>query len=82
MIFMDNPQLTDKKTGNYLAAIISLESGTIRLRCASDGHLDHLRTPQTGVSHGSRLLQSIRRFFFHTMIKRTLQSLCLIIAIG
>jgi hypothetical protein len=46
---MNNPQLTGKKIGNYPAPIIPLESGTIRLRCASDGHLDQLRTPRTGV---------------------------------
>jgi hypothetical protein len=37
-IILDNPQLTGKKTGNYLAPVI-VESGTIRLRCASDGLL-------------------------------------------
>jgi hypothetical protein len=43
MIFMDNPQLTGKKTRKLSRTHYPPEGGTIRLRCASDGHPDHLK---------------------------------------
>ena len=41
--FIDNPQSTGKKIGNYLALIILCYMRVICLRYASDGHIDQLR---------------------------------------